>query len=371
MRYLLFILKFSISIQSFAQNLYPVEKKRKWGYMNSEGKMVIDFKYDLAMPFNNGYAMVALNRMPCLINKNEKRVIDTGLYQFIGKYNEGLISVMDYKFRRFYLDTTGKVKITLDKEIYDAGTFYKGVARVSKKVISVENKYGFDISNLEYKFAYIKKDGSYITDFIFDDCDEFSNYPARYMQGTKFGLVDTNGTIITKAIYTNISEFNEDLAVVNLNGKFGFVNKKGVDVIKPTYEFARMFNNGLAAVEVNGKKGYINKQGAIVVEPIYEEVRPCAENRCAVKTMNKWGFIDFNGKTIYNAQFDDAGTFSEGICAIKRNGKWGAFDKEGRVVVPFEFDYIGTFENGIAEVVFRGINLYVNRRGELLPKTSD
>ena len=49
-------------------------------------------------------------------------------------------------------------------------------------------------------------------------------------------------------------------------------------------------------------------------------------------------------------------------------GKWGAIDKEGKVLVPFEFQSIGVFEDGIAEVIYKSINLYVNRRGEILPK---
>jgi len=64
-----------------AQNLYPVEKKVKWGYMDANGNMQIDFQFDLAGTFNEGFASVALNRMPCLIDANENRVIDTGLYQ--------------------------------------------------------------------------------------------------------------------------------------------------------------------------------------------------------------------------------------------------------------------------------------------------
>lgn len=351
-----------------AQRLFPVEKKRKWGYMNEEGKMVIDFKYDLAQPFNKGYAVVALNRMPCLINAKEKRVVDTGLYQFIGTCNEGLVPVMDYKFKRYYLDTNGKVAIALDADIYDAGAFYKGVARVAKKSIETQQRFGADISNLTYKFAYINNKGKYITPFNFDDCDDFSNSPARYMKGEKFGLIDSTGKIITEPIFNNISEFNEGLAVVNINGKFGFINQAGVQVVKPVYDFARMFSNGMAAVEKDNKIGFINTNGELIIAPTFDAVRPFGDNRCAVSLQGKWGFIDKKGTVIYNYQFEDAGVFNNGVCPIKRNKKWGAIDITGRIVVPFEFEFVGNFDNGIADVIINGINLYVNARGELLPK---
>jgi hypothetical protein len=351
-----------------AQNLYPVLKKKKWGYMNQEGTMVIDFKYDLAQNFQNGYASVALGNMPCLINKQEKRVIDTGLYQYIGTFSEGLVSVMDYKFKRYYLDGNGKVVLTLPKEIYDARSFNNGVARVGKKIDIVQNKFGVDISNLGYQFAFMKKDGSYATDFIFDDADDMDQGLARFLQGTKFGLIDSNGTIVLPAEYQFISSFNEGLAVVNKLGKFGFINRKGEMVIEATYTYAKEFNEGLAAVEVEGKFGFINTSGALVIPALYDDIRPFSEGRAAVFYQGKWAFIDPKGNYIYQPYFEEAGYFNEGLCPVQLKGKWGAIDKQGRIVVPFEFENIGIFEDGIAEVIFKSINLYVNSRGQILPK---
>jgi len=367
MRFIIFILLVFGVQELNAQRLLPIAKKRKWGYMNAEGQMKTAFKYDLALPYNNGYAMAALNRMPCLINLNDKRVIDTGIYQYIGNYSEGLVSVMDYKFKRYYLDTNGNKVLMLDKDIYDASGFNRGLAKVSKKIIKTEQKYGFDVSNLEYKFAFINKQGNYITDFIFDDCDDFTTPVVRFLQGTNFGLLDTNGQIIVTARYANMSSFNEGLAVVSLNGKFGFINQAGIEVIKPVFDYARMFSNGLAAVYVGNKIGFINTNGEMIIPPQFDAVRPFGENRCAVLVTNKWGIIDNKGLFIYNPMFDDAGVYSNGVCPIKKGGKWGAIDMQGRVVVPFEFEYIGTFDNGIAEVIINGINLYVNTMGKLLP----
>jgi ABC-type multidrug transport system fused ATPase/permease subunit len=220
--------------------------------MDEGGKMVIDFKYDLAQKFNEGYASVALGNMPCLIDINEKRIVDTGIYQFIGMYSEGLVSVMDYKFKRFYLSNKGAVALSLPIEIYDARPFYKGLARVGKKIDIVQNKFGFDISNLGYKFGYMRKDGSMATGFDFDDCDDFEEEVSRFMQGTKFGLIDSSSKVRLEPSYQMISAFNEDIAVVNAMGKFGYINKDGKELIAATYDYAMPFNEGLAAVEIQG-----------------------------------------------------------------------------------------------------------------------
>lgn len=357
-----------LSLQLAAQNIYPILKKNKWGYMDAAGKIVIDFKYDLAQNFNEGYASVALGNMPCLIDKNEKRVIDTGLYQFIGTYSEGLVPVMDYKFRRYYLNKEGKVVLTLAKEIYDSRSFYRGLAKVAKKVDVVENKFGFDISNLGYKFGYMRKDGSMASDFIFDDGDDFENPIARFMQGTKFGLLNEKAEIILPAEYEFISNFNEGKAAVNKLGKFGFINEKGELIIPATYAYAKSFNEGLAAVEIEGKYGFIDANNTLVIQAIYDDIRPFAEGRAGVFYQGKWAIIDAKGNYIYQPYFEDLSYYNEGLCAVKVKGKWGAIDKEGKVKVPFEFQSIGVFEDGIAEVIYKSINLYVNSSGEILPK---
>jgi hypothetical protein len=84
--------------------------------------------------------------------------------------------------------------------------------------------------------------------------------------------------------------------------------------------------------------------------------------------MGKWAFIDAKGNYIYQPYFEAVGYFNEGVCPVKVKGKWGAIDLQGKILVPFEFDNVGIFENGVAEVIYKDLNLYVNKSGELLPK---
>ncbi|QCK13965.1 WG repeat-containing protein [Mangrovivirga cuniculi] len=52
MRSFYFILALILSVNvSFAQNLIPFRKGDKWGYVNKAKKVIIDFKYDNANPF--------------------------------------------------------------------------------------------------------------------------------------------------------------------------------------------------------------------------------------------------------------------------------------------------------------------------------
>ena len=69
--------------------------------------------------------------------------------------------------------------------------------------------------------------------------------------------------------------------------------------------------------------------------------------------------------------FDNASEFSEGMCAILVKRKWGFIDQTGRVAVPLEYDAVGSFDHGIADVVYHGISLYIDIRGNILPRLTE
>jgi hypothetical protein len=37
------------------------------------------------------------------------------------------------------------------------------------------------------------------------------------------------------------------------------------------------------------------------------------------------------------------------------------------LVLKLEYDYVGPFEDGVSEITYRGVSLYANTRGNLLP----
>ncbi len=368
MRILLFFILLLLNKTIIAQSLFPFEKKTKWGYMNNKGKIIIEPKYDYASSFNQGFAVVALGNLPCLIDSSQKRYIDTGLYQYIGKYSNGLCAVLDYKFNRYYVNAKGIKTITLDKEIYDAGAFNSGLARVSKKVYDVEKKFGVDVNKLAYKYAYINTNGNYVTSFLYDDAEDIFEGIARVSVAKKFGLINDKGTEITAPTYQGISSFNEETATIEEDGKFGFINKQGIITIKPQYEFAMPYSEGLAGVLINNKWGFINKAGALSVPAIYDGIKPFGQGLAAVQQNNKWGFVDTNGALMMVPFYQNAGYFNEGLCPVQKKNKWGVINKEGRVIIPFDFEFIDNYENGIAEVIYLDINLYIDTNGNLLPR---
>jgi hypothetical protein len=357
-----------VSCSAMAQRtFFPVEIKGKWGYMNVEGKMILPAVYDYADDFYDGMAVVAVKNLPCVIDEKGTRLIDTGLYENISHFSEGLSSVVDYKKQRFYINTKGHKEITLPADVYEARVFSEGIAVVAKQLDQHENKFGRDISTLGYRFAYINTKGESVTEFIYDDADEARKGLARIRQGTKFGLINLKGEFVLKPQYNNIGNFIEDKAIVDLNGKYGYINTNGELVIKTTFDYGFNFTEGMAAVLIGGKYGFIDATGTLAIPAIFDQVKPFAEGKAAALKDGKWGFIDKKGNWVLRNVFDDASVFSEGMCAVLVKRSWGFIDTRGALVIPAEFDAVGAFHDGVADVVYRDINLYVDRRGQILP----
>lgn len=347
--------------------LYPVIIKGKYGYTNKAGELKIKAIYDYAENFYENRAVVALNNMPCVIDLNNKRIIDTGVYSQIQRYSEGRCKVVNFTNEQFFIDTLGKVLFKVDPQYYDARRFKNGLSNVSKQVDVHTLKFNHDIVNLGYKFGFINEKGEEVIPLIYDDADDFENGFCRVRLGTKFGIINTKGEEVVPVKYYNIGKFLEDFAVFDNGGKYGYLNTKGEVIIAPAYKYAYDFSEQLAGVMVDGKFGFINTSGALVIQAKYEAVRPFSEGLAAVKLNGKWGFIDKQGTPKIGFVFDDATLFADGRCAVLVKRKWGFISSDGRTAIPFEFDAVGTFNDGIAEVMIGQISVYMTKSGMIIP----
>lgn len=361
-------LVFSQLIQ--AQDLFPIEIKGKYGYINLIGELVIPAQYDVAEKFVDGYAVVALERKPCVIDVLNNRIIDTGLYRQIGTYAENMFLTVGFKGEKAYVDNQHKVKITLPSDIYEARNFSEGKAIVAKQIEQKQTKYNREIITITYKFAFIGSDGSALCDFIYDDCDDFENGVARVVIGNKAGLIDANMKELLPASYDEISDVcDSQYLIVAEHNKFGVLNTAGKWIIKPTYNLLYPFNEGLAGyMDEKGMFGYINTEGKIVVKAEYTEIKPFAEGKAAVKKDGKWGFINPQGIWVIRNVFDNATYFSEGRCAVQLKRLWGYIDSSGKLVIRNDFDAAAIYYKGLAPVVYRDISVYINMNGDVVPK---
>ena len=205
------------SFPVMAQEAKPIPKSKngKWGYVDTEGKKVIAFKYGDAKAFSEGLAAVR--------PKN-------------GKWG--------------YIDEKGKVIIpfmyswTYNDE---AALFHKGIALV--------------MANSKYFF--IDKTGQAVSP-SYDHVGMFSAdglAPAR-LEG-KYGFIDRRGKLVT-ILYDRVAIPSEGMAKVILNKKIGYIDKTGKEVIPCKYDEIGNFSinmKELAVFRAGDRIGFIDKNG--------------------------------------------------------------------------------------------------------------
>lgn len=273
-----------------------------YGFINLEGKVVIEAKYEYVSNFKDGLSAVMLDGKSGFIDKTGKVVVDLQYDDVADEFTDGLAYVVKDELYGF-IDKSGKEVITPQYE--DAFPYTEGLAPVSKNDV----------------YGYIDTKGNTVIPFEYYYALNFSNgiAPVYDYENDLYGFIDTKGKLVINYKYDDILLSSEGLTAVYTKGKWGFMDKAGKEVIKPQYDEVGKFSEGLAAVMIN----------------------------------NKWGFIDKTGKVIIKPTYLGTSFFKEGLAlAMKSNGKsnlFGYIDKTGKEVTKFEANFYGySFNDGYA-----------------------
>lgn len=269
-------------ISGFSFGLSPFQKNEngKYGYINLQGEVVIEAKFDSAGWFYEERALVCeehknYDDSTCgFINLEGNYVTEKIFSQYHSEwFSEGLAMVCKGKnenLRCGYIDKNGVQVLELSDWITQneygdwtsmLGSFSQGLALVGGRWFDGNiQKWGFFNKNFEYQ----------IPEIITKPLTKFAFEPYEF-----------NGDIQWQTVGTS-KDSKGQTAAMNKNGEIMFFS---------TYEEVREFRQGLSAVKVKGKWGFINEKNDIVVEPIYDEAREFSEGFAAVRLNKKWGFV--------------------------------------------------------------------------------
>lgn len=261
----------------------------KWGYVNNQGQMVIDFKYDSVFSFYDGYAPVMI--------KEDKRE--------------------DW----FFIDKSGN-KAFGDKTFVGALVFSEGLAPVQSSDIASYGKWG-----------YINTEGEFVIEPQFGTAGVFHEGLAMVRIGAGesgiCGYINKLGEIVIEPIYAYGGVFSEGLAPVKLtyntdNLDWGYINTSGEVVIDFRYGYAKSFKEGLAPVVDGDPKtdlfSYIDTNGQTVLKAMYYDANPFYEGKAAIKRYPSdntgWGYIDHEGELVIGGDYASCSDFKDGYAAV-------------------------------------------------------
>ena len=382
------------NVSSFSEGFAVVEKDKKYGYVDQNGKEVVPPTYYSAGSFSDGVA-VAYSKEDCtwhIIDKTGNVKAQLKGYDNVGySFSNGFIQVeKDDKYG--LADTAGKEVLP---PVYDfVGDFNDGLAWAEKNEM----------------WGLIDIAGNEVLPFIYDGIRSFNDGLAWAEKNEMWGLIDIAGNEILPFIYSQ--SFNEGFSRVKEDGNLSLVDKTGKEVLTlphdcysvynfndgvavlhfepgdiwyifdktgnvkarlKDYRFVSGFSEGFAQVTKDGKYGFVDKNGKDVVPPIYDDVQDFNEGFAQVAKDGKYGFVDQTGKEVVPLIYDSVDSFSDGLARVEKDGKRNYIDKTGKEVVPSEYDLgWGEFSEGFADVKKGEKYGYIDKNGnEAVPMIYD
>lgn len=310
----------------FKMKYLPVQKNRKYAYIDRGGNLVSEFLFKYADAFSEDIALVKYdNNEEWAINENFEKLFILPGYTY-STFSEGLL---DFKLNKKegYIDKTGKIVIPPQFDI--ACDFKNGTAVIIQK--ARRDKYGV-----------IDKMGNWLInpDYAcivgFEEKYSIFSIEDGSIRG-KWGLMDQAGKMLINAQYEHAINYREGLVgFLDKYDKYGYMDIGGNWIIKPQYDDAKMFENGCAAVGIDDKWGIINKSGDWIIDPVYTWTEAFSEGLAAVyvggewdyeyPVGGKWGFINIKGEMVIPPIFDCVTSFKDGISTVKVGDVAGDID---------------------------------------------
>jgi hypothetical protein len=302
-----------------------INKNGKWGYADATGKIVIEPKFSMGEPFENGFAAVWDHDSNYLINTKGKRATAPNAEVCAG-FSEGLILA---KVNGKYGYLNEAFKWAIEPRFDFALNFSQGLA-----LVKINNKFG-----------YIDRRGKLVIQPQFD-----------YAQGFSDGLAAIGISKHPESVNSRFSR-EESCTIIPESCSYGYINRAGEMVIKANYKYMSGFSEGLAAVStgtpsinvmsrVRGHSGYIDKTGKVAIELKYNDARDFSEGLAAVMVGNKYGYIDKKENIVIPPTFETASEFKNGLALVS--------------IGETSYD----FEHSVAHIIFHGVHGYINRTGE-------
>lgn len=233
-------------VGEISNGMMVVKLNKKYGAIDSTGKLVVPLAYDYIGAFNNGTAPASLNKRYGIISAAGKELVPLK-YDDVENFYEGLALVVLNK-KVGFADKAGKETIALQFD--DAVSFNEGVSVVKKD-----------------KIGLIDKTGRLITAIKYDEASKMSNGVSVVVLNGKYGLVNKTGNEIVSPAY-QFMVAGGDYLFFESNGKWGVMTNTGSIVIDAQFDgFVQEFIKGVAVAIKNGRAVYIDKTGKIIGEP--------------------------------------------------------------------------------------------------------
>ena len=277
------------NVQSFKEGLAAVKFDGKWGYIDYDGEIVIDFEYDYVFDFFNDLSIVANgtlgygDRKWGVIDKSGKKILDpnTSPYKRIFSFYEPNIA-------KAYKDSFSSIT-AIDRK---GNVLLEGLHDVGDKGGPISPYFGFIYNSHLCVSAKEKKSGQ--NDFVYGAFDVNGNW-----------VVDLQGNYETVHQKARVLELSEGSILPHRgDSSWGYINNKNEWIISPQYQYAMKFVDDRAIAKINDYYGVINKENEVVIPFEFSKINRFSRNLATAQKDGAWGIIDHYGNWIIEPEYD-------------------------------------------------------------------
>lgn len=308
--------------------LIPVANGNQFGYIDWDGKIVINPQFAEANLFKDGVALIRTSG-----NEPQYGYIDTKgnyvinpQYLYATDFEDGIALTVKANEAPKGINPKGEVVFEI-KNAQSVKSFSEGLA-----AFSIESDEGL-------KWGFINNKGTTVITPQFYNVEKFSDGKCAVSNKEgKWGYIDKTGKILINNQFASADIFKSGNAVVfDTSRKAGLIDDTGKYIINP--QFQQMIPDGNKfLVESGGKMGWTDSKGTIIINPQFDGAFPFGSNNTApVRQGDSWGFIDDEGKFVINPQFSIAYPFISGKAIVGNSTDYGIIDKKGSYVVNPQF----------------------------------
>lgn len=213
-------------------------KNGKWGYIDSEGIIVINPRFDSAGDFHGSVAMVSRNGETYLINtKGDKKNVSFPLDTTLKMAPEGVGYAKRSNGEYFFINS----RLEPQPDRYSQIHFpQEGISLIKDRLGNI---------------GYMSSEGRFL--FVlngFDDAGDFSEGKAWVVKNGKYGYINTSGKLVVDTIFSYASNFKDNRAYVAIGQRQGLIKMASAKEKYPAMNLANIRvidsnNNGTVEAE--------------------------------------------------------------------------------------------------------------------------
>lgn len=318
-------------LRDASSELIAANLNGKWGYIDSNGNNVIPHIYKQALDFSNNRSFVQnFNNNWILINQQGDSITQlkySNFKPFRGKYcvvelgnkysiinNHGAEVLQPMYENLKFIDSTKLIAKQFGKY---------GIINVTGQILlqfDYDLIYPLDNGFLKCKqhdqFIYIKMDFKNKSS-TYDEAYNFYAHKALIKKENKYLLIDTNFVALKSLTYQNVQPILNGYFKYKKDGLYGILNPEGEILVPPKYNLLNNISCDRMVFSVHDNFGYLDISGQEIMPPILPLAWDYKDNMARIITRNGMGFIDHYGKMIIDDRFRELRDFNNGLARFQ------------------------------------------------------